>query len=48
MKESFGMLGWRGNNMDLRNLVPIRENEISEEIINDIFIEIEGEKKCKK
>ena len=45
MKASFGMLGWRGNKMDLRNLVPIRENEISAEMINEIFIELEDVKK---
>ena len=31
--------------MDLRNLVPIREGELSEELINEIFIEREGEEK---
>lgn len=31
--------------MDLRNLVPIREGELSEEMINEIFIEREGDKK---
>ena len=45
MKASCGMLGWRGNNMDLRNLVPMRQDDVSEEMINEIFIEREGEKK---